>query len=1555
MRKFFNYLLRCILMLWVIFIGLILLLYIPGVQRGVKDKAEEYAKEKLGLVLDIEKFSVKFPLKIEFDRVFLGESPADTLLSAEAIQLDIGLGGIWRLELNKSRVSLKNSHLNIRNDSTGMLMKTVLNDLHLYIRNVNLRRNNVVIDALHIQQGDVVFVGSTRTEPDADTVAGAGFPWTIELGRLEWEDIRYTMRMESLPYLYADMRKGKIVNAGLDLSRQNIRVDSVSLYDGTSHLTLAEGENSGSSGDSFSQADMVSDTSSLWTVEAKTLLLDNYSFQMDNTSGTGLEFALSDIAIRVNNIFNRGSEVRAELKQLQLTDNRSNGRINSMKADIELAERQTRAGDVYIRTAQSTVRLNAHSATSVDKIMEEAPLNIQLDAEIGLGDISLFVSGVPESLKEKSLHINTTASYRSDHLLMNALKLSMPNHFLLTGEGEMGAIRDLQTLSGHFALQGEFSDMDFLRDSFPGFTIADRTRFDFNLSADTGVFYPRLELCLDSGCMNLSGKYNIPLQEYALKIRTKQFDLGAYLPVDSLGILSSELTCVGRGVNPDSLNAQLAIRIDTLDFMAHHYRGIDLSLVLEESIINGQLNSSDPACLLNLGLDAKIGKGSYHTALRGALEHIDLKKLNLSPDEMSISVGLWTTADMTKDQLYAVDAGLERISVNVGDGLVNYGDLNISMQSDPTHTELDVHSGDFSLYFAGDTVVTAMLNMFSEVVDTLNQQLSLRDFRMREIQSVLPAFTLHASGNMENIIGSFLARQKVVFDAIALRLSSSETDELSGEIRVVNPLVNTIRVDSLQVVLQQVDDQLNYRLNLLHPHDIVNDVYQISIYGDMIHNRLHTTLYQENSDRDTLVDFGIRTEWSDTSLYFKVITVPSMIYKKWTVNSDNYVELFHDGQIMANLEMRGEEKWFEVHSVDSSEAGNRRLKLDIAGINLEDFSALSSFIPSMKGVLNVDLLLHMYKSHIASQGDIGVDGFYYTDNYIGDIRVDMDYGVGTRKGEHTIDFSLKLDEIPRIEARGEISTRQENENLNLEVDIPGFPLHVVNAFIPDGLLDMNGDLKGNIAMMGDFSDPSLSGQLFFKEASVGFSMLGATYKLDSSFLVIKNGKLLFPPFRIIAPNQQVLDIEGELQFLPLDQMRSDLNLKARNFQLVDVKHTSNSIVYGKAFADLDLEAKGPFSALVLRGDINLLNNTVVDYILPNSSPELKDRSENVVQFISFDDTVSLRQVLKQPEQKAGLNMDANIKIGDAVVMNINLSDNGNNYVTVKGGGELNYAMNRENGMSLTGKYTLTDGTVRYAVPVIGVKNFAIRSGSFVEWSGKPENPLLNIEAAETMRVNVTESNGSRIVHFDVIIRIQNNLKNPEITFDLATPNDQYIQNQLATYSAEERSREALNLMIYGTYSGPGSSNTGNISNNALNNFVEKELNQWSRKYLKNAGLTFGLDSYDQMGADGQVVKRTDLSYQFSRQIFNDKVNLRIGGRFSSDNDPAGGSVEDNLVDDIVIEYFLNEKRSWLFKLFRHTSYESVLEGEVTRTGGGIAFRRNYMRLWDMFKRGTRSP
>lgn len=344
---------------------------------------------------------------------------------------------------------------------------------------------------------------------------------------------------------------------------------------------------------------------------------------------------------------------------------------------------------------------------------------------------------------------------------------------------------------------------------------------------------------------------------------------------------------------------------------------------------------------------------------------------------------------------------------------------------------------------------------------------------------------------------------------------------------------------------------------------------------------------------------------------------------------------------------------------------------------------------------------------------------------------------------------------------------------------------------------------------------------------------------------------------------------------------------------------------------------------------------------------IRDQSQNVVNFTAFNDTTTVYAV-RPPAiiRPTGIDMLMNVSIDPDVEISVYLSEDGQNRIDLQGGGTLTYAMNRLGDTRFAGKYELSGGRVRYSPPVISTKDFAISPGGYVSWTGDIADPTFSIRAAQTLRTTVTmEDQTSRQVTFRIIIAISGSMQQLDVGFDLAAPEDLTLQNQLASLTPEQRQNQAMSLLIYNTYTGPGTSakvNTGN----PLNSFIAKELNQWAQNSLPGVDLSFGVDSYDDPAA-GPGGTRTDYSYKLSKKFFDNRVRVAVGGKVTT-GDPNQNAAE-NLIDDISLEYQLTRRDNMYLKAFRETNFESILEGDVTETGVGFGVRKKILKLGDLFR------
>ncbi len=226
------------------------------------------------------------------------------------------------------------------------------------------------------------------------------------------------------------------------------------------------------------------------------------------------------------------------------------------------------------------------------------------------------------------------------------------------------------------------------------------------------------------------------------------------------------------------------------------------------------------------------------------------------------------------------------------------------------------------------------------------------------------------------------------------------------------------------------------------------------------------------------------------------------------------------------------------------------------------------------------------------------------------------------------------------------------------------------------------------------------------------------------------------------------------------------------------------------------------------------------------------------------------------------------------------------------------------------------------------------------------NPVLNIHAVDVVRANVTQDGqNSRVVNFDVMLAVTNTFDNMNVSFDLSTNDDITVQNELTSMSAEQRANQAMNLLLYNVYTGAGTKGTS-LSGNPLFSFLTSQLNSWAANNIRGVDISFGIDQYDRT-YEGNTSTATSYSYKVSKSLFNDRFKIVVGGNYSTDAD-SDENFSQNLINDISFEYMLNRSGSMYVKIFRHTGFESILEGEITQTGVGFVLKRKLNTLWELF-------
>jgi hypothetical protein len=415
---------------------------------------------------------------------------------------------------------------------------------------------------------------------------------------------------------------------------------------------------------------------------------------------------------------------------------------------------------------------------------------------------------------------------------------------------------------------------------------------------------------------------------------------------------------------------------------------------------------------------------------------------------------------------------------------------------------------------------------------------------------------------------------------------------------------------------------------------------------------------------------------------------------------------------------------------------------------------------------------------------------------------------------------------------------------------------------------------------------------------------------------------------------------GSVDFSDTEHVTMDMRMRARNLLLINAKQESKSIAFGKAFVNFFARMQGPVDQLNMRGRLDVLGSTDMTYMLLDSPLSTDNRLDELVKFTDFSDTT---QVVVTRPTPTGIEADLTISMSEGARILCNLNAEQSNYIDLMGGGDLRLRYNNE-GINLTGRYTLSNGEMKYSLPIIPLKTFSIKDGSYVEFTGNPMNPRLNITATEHTKATVGSEGGtSRSVAFDCGVIITKTLNDMGLEFIIDAPEDNTIRGELQSMSTEERGKIAVTMLTTGMYL--TDSDTGKFSmNSALSSFLQSEINNIAGSAFKTLDLSVGIDN----STDASGSMHTDYSFKFAKRLWDNRLKIQIGGKVSSGSNEMMGQ-KNSFFDNVTMEYRLNQNATQNIKLFYKQNVYDWLEGYTGEYGGGFVWRRKLDNFWDIIR------
>lgn len=1537
---------------------LVTALYIPVVQDFLVPRVLALINSD-DMSVSVDRFRLSFPLDVDVRGLEVMQK-GDTMLMAGDAHVSVRVLPLLGGNVEAGSIGLKDIYYKSGTPDSASYIRARVSAAQLINAGAGLKNQVVEVDNLSLSGGDIkIALRNDSTPPSPES---APVSWRIVGKKITLGDIGFEMNMaDTGDSVCARLDDFTLVNGVVDLGDHTVGVEDVVLdgVDGryiTGNATAADARQPAVA-DSVEKTDTVP-----WSIQVGHLLLDNGKWLYASAGAKpqpGLDMQYIDVSsltVEVDSFYTRGAEMRVPLKKLTAVERSGlklygNGVFSMNSSAIE-------AKDFRLRTLASEFDFDAtYGMSSAD-----APLSVALKAQIDPADVETAFPSAAQTIemlpRHRKLAVEVDASGTLSNLRIAGAEVSMRNYFDVKIAGAVKDITDFNRASGHVDIDGDFEEVNFMKPTLMDAKLGKTTHLPplrLHGSADMagGVVDGTIKAFTQGGELALDGKWNSRAEGYEINLDADKFPVGTFLPGMGIGSVTAKIDARGRGFDPMSRNTSMYAAVDAIDVGYRGYSIHDLKVVADLGDGNADLSvtSSNGVIDGNLSASGNLAGKSYDWSMTGDFRKIDLYALGVTDTLSEVAASVDGTVRMTPSS-HDIDAELEIHSVDarLGDTHLAAKDFNIDFTGSDSMSVAHVENQDLKIKFMSPMTIDSVASRFSSAMALVGPMVDAHDIDVEELQRRLPAFNLEIDAGERNAVHDYLASTGTTFSRARL---AADNDSIIRITVSVDTLVSgSTRFDRIDFNALQEGNRLNYEITVDNKPGTMDDFAHIAGKGYIGGNKVMMAVSQRNIKDDTGYRIGALIELSDSTLRLRLDpTDPIIGYKQWTVNDNNFISVntrtYH---LDANLLMENNDSRLHIYTEHDSidDGGQERINVDIDKIQIADWLSLSPYAPPMTGALSADMSFAMAPGTLNGTGTVTLADFTYGKKRVGTLGLDVDVTT-SRSGAINAVTGLQVDGREVMRASGALNDTTLSDPMRLNFALTRLPLDIANPFV-GGAATLDGYLSGDMVVTGSMSAPLFDGYLDFDSATVKAAMIGTTFRFSEEKIPVDSNVIRFDRYSIYGVNDNPLEITGTVDMRSLSNIALDLGLKADNMQVVGNDKRRGSDLYGKAFISVDAQAKGDMHLINARANVAVKEGTNVTYVMPEASSQLSSQSTgDMVRFVNFADTAAVATADTIASPGMMLNLTAILNVEEGSVIGVDLSSNGQDRVQLHSNGVLDFSMNPLGDTRTTGRLNITGGFVRYTPPLMSEKLFDFQEGSYVAFNGDMANPQLHVTAIDVIKANVTQDGqNSRLVNFDVILRVNGTLNEMDVAFDLETDEDITVRNELQSMSPEQRANQAMNLLLYNMYTGPGTKGNANISGNPLYSFLSSQLNTWMANNVKGVDISFGIDQYERT-LDGASSTTTSYSYKVSKSFLDDRFKVVVGGNYSTDAD-ANENLSQNLINDISFEYLLNKSGTMYVRLFRHTGYESILEGEVTQTGVGFVYKRKLRTLRNLFRK-----
>ena len=686
----------------------------------------------------------------------------------------------------------------------------------------------------------------------------------------------------------------------------------------------------------------------------------------------------------------------------------------------------------------------------------------------------------------------------------------------------------------------------------------------------------------------------------------------------------------------------------------------------------------------------------------------------------------------------------------------------------------------------------------------------------------------------------------------------------------------------------------------------------------------------------------------------------------WNISPTCFIDFKNDRVKMQEFDIYSGNQYLKIKG-NFPKTNNDTLYLKFDDLNISNFDLLTAGMGvDLDGIINGDLQFAGLSDKFTFLSNLDVQGIGVNKHLIGDAFIDASWSAS--------DTSIFVDaEIIEHDSSdillslvGNYYVSRTDDNLDFNLDLNGLDISFVNSFTKGILNRVKGNLEGDILIGGSMKKMQLEGEVDLYDAACHVEYLNTYYNINPSNLKRHDidSYIRFSENRIDINDIILVDTlgnqavaQGAVSHNNLKNLNLDIDATLDNFMGMNMLPKDGAAFYGTAIASGDLKVDGPIENIVL--DINAVTmpGTVIDILLANNT----SINDNFIVFVQKDvvkDTIKTFVPVKKKKNKFTFNLNADVS--ETAKVNIHLPSNMGN-ISASGVGNIRLG-HAQNQLSLYGDYVINEGTFNFNFQNLVRRNFNIRQGGTISWTGNASEADINVigsyktkSSISSLGIQLDSTSLVNNVNVDCILRLQEKLNNPTITFGLELPNStDDIRNTvfsiIDTTNQAVMSQQIISLLVLGSFSNTGMSQN-NIGTSNYYNVLTSSLSSWLSQISKDFDIGVRYTPEDNLTVE-------ELEVALSTQLFDDKLTIEgnLGMYNGSHNEVAGGA--NSIVGDVDISYNITSRLS--LKFYNHSNLNSNYYSYSYETysnytqGIGISYSQNFDHIREIFTRKNRN-